>query len=178
MAFKTLLILVGLTVIAVVYGAYFEDEVEQELDTTDLLTYEDFEDHFNMEKRGMKIGRKFSELYLYRSNYLYYAFIVLLQLAQKRWGGDLRTTEWLFKSYTLEINQHYILRFFLKLKWTIWSTSDDFIKTSRFKIIIGHSIIWVLFFLIKSKNGECNVRNYRRFLFGVSSDVHASKSAF
>ena len=27
----------------------------------------------------------------------------------------------------------------------------------------------------KMQNGECNVRNFRRFLFGVSSDVPAFK---
>ena len=60
MASKALLILLGLTIITVAYGAYLADEGEQELDTTDLLDYEDFVDHFSMEKRGgNKIGRKF-----------------------------------------------------------------------------------------------------------------------
>ena len=29
------------------------------------------------------------------------------------------------------------------------------------------------FFLIRIQNGECNVRNFRRFLFGMSPDVPA-----
>ena len=33
----------------------------------------------------------------------------------------------------------------------------------------GHSV-WV-FVLLKRQNGECNVRNFRRFLFGMSPDV-------
>ena len=31
------------------------------------------------------------------------------------------------------------------------------------------------FFLIKKQNGESNVRNFRRFLFGMSLDVPALK---
>ena len=32
------------------------------------------------------------------------------------------------------------------------------------------------FFLIERQNGECNVRNFRRFLFGMSHDVLAFKA--
>ena len=57
MASKTLLFLLGLTIIAVAYGAYYEGEEDNED-----LTYEDFQEHFEMEKRGSKgrkkIGRK------------------------------------------------------------------------------------------------------------------------
>ena len=31
------------------------------------------------------------------------------------------------------------------------------------------------FFLIKRQNDECNVRNFRRFLFGMNPDVPAFK---
>ena len=34
------------------------------------------------------------------------------------------------------------------------------------------------FFLIKRQNGEHNDRNFRRFLFGMSPNVMASKSTF
>ena len=54
MASKTLLFLLGLTIIAVAYGAYFEAEE----DGDEELTYEDFQEHFEMEKRGSKGRRK------------------------------------------------------------------------------------------------------------------------
>ena len=58
MASKTLLFLLGLTIFAVAYGAWLEEETA--LDTDDLLTYEELAEHFETEKRGSrKIGRKF-----------------------------------------------------------------------------------------------------------------------
>ena len=50
---------------------------------------------------------------------------------------------------------------FFMLKWTILR----FQNTQE-----GHSL-WVFFFQIKKQNGEWNVRNFRRFLFGMSPDV-------
>ena len=63
MASKTLLLLLGLTIIAVAYGYPFEEETELEEVDDDTLTYEDFQEHFEMEKRGSK-GRKIGSEYL------------------------------------------------------------------------------------------------------------------
>ena len=79
-----------------------------------------------------------------------------------------------WESYTPEINQLKILRFVNVKMNHFWSAFDGFIKSSRFQNNQdGHSICF--FFLIKRLNGECNVRNFRLFLFGMSSDVPAIK---
>ena len=46
--------------------------------------------------------------------------------------------------------------------------------------VIDSKVLWMAtqfeyFFLIKRQNGECNVRNFRRFFFGMSPDVPAFK---
>ena len=57
MASKTLLFLLGLTIIAVAYGAWLGEEVDE----SEELTVEDLQEYFSpMEKRGgKKIGCKF-----------------------------------------------------------------------------------------------------------------------
>ena len=63
---------------------------------------------------------------------------------------------------------------FLCYNEPIWSASDGFIKSSRFQSTQDGNSVWV-FFLIKDKMAKCNVRNCRRFLFGMSPDVLAFK---
>ena len=41
--------------------------------------------------------------------------------------------------------------------------------------VLRIAIQFQYFFLIRRQNGECNVRNFRRFLFGMSLDVPAFK---
>ncbi len=56
MASKTLLFLLGLTIIAVAYGAWVEGQDESEE-----LTVEELQEYFSpMEKRGPKVGRKYT----------------------------------------------------------------------------------------------------------------------
>ena len=52
--------------------------------------------------------------------------------------------------------------------------SDGFIKRSRLQSTQDSHSVWV-FFLTKKQNDECYVRNFRRFLFGMSPDVPAFK---
>ena len=55
MASKTLLFLLGLTIIAVAYGEFLGEEVDESED----LTVEELQEYFTpMEKRGPKIGSK------------------------------------------------------------------------------------------------------------------------
>ena len=58
MASKTILFLLGLTIIAVAYGAYVEED-DTEIAVEDLLEY-----FSPMEKRGPKIGGKCSYLFI------------------------------------------------------------------------------------------------------------------
>ena len=55
--------------------------------------------------------------------------------------------------------------------------SDGFIKVADSKVL-RMAIQFEYFFLIKRQNGECNVRNFRRFLFGMSPDIPAFKVCF
>ena len=60
------------------------------------------------------------------------------------------------------------------LKWTFWSASDSFIKSSWFQSTQDGHPVWV-FFLMKKSNGKYKIRNFRRFLFGMSPAVPAFK---
>ena len=59
------------------------------------------------------------------------------------------------------------------LKWTILIVSDGFMKSSKIPRMV---IQFEYFFLIEKQNGESNVTNFRRFLFGVSPEVPAFKA--
>ena len=55
-----------------------------------------------------------------------------------------------------------------------WSASDGSIKSGTFQSTQdGNSVAGFLFFfsLIKSQNGECNVKYCKRFLFGICPEV-------
>ena len=63
-----------------------------------------------------------------------------------------------------------------------WSASDGSIKSRLQSTHNDHSLVWVFFFffffLLKRQNSECNVRNFRRYLFGWVLMNWDSKSAF
>ena len=48
-------------------------------------------------------------------------------------------------------------------------------KVLRMPIQFEVFFFFFFFFMIKMQNGECNVKNFRRFLFGLSPDVPAFK---
>ena len=70
-------------------------------------------------------------------------------------------------------------RFFLYVKMNYFEA--QLMVSSRISRIVDSKVLRVaiqfevFFFLIKRQNGECNVRNFRRFLFGMSPDVPAFK---
>ena len=77
-------------------------------------------------------------------------------------------------SYTLEITQLQILHFYVKMNhFEAYLRVSSGVVDSKVLRIHGHSVS--VFFLIRRQNGKCNVRNFRRFLFGMSPDVLAFK---
>ncbi len=86
MASKTILLLLGLTIIAVAYGAYVEEEEDAEILVEDLLEY-----FSPMEKRGPKIGGKFPSVATRHllNNFGYYmleGYLLFPKVPRKCWS--------------------------------------------------------------------------------------------
>ena len=81
-------------------------------------------------------------------------------------------------SYTLKINQLWILRFLFKMNHF---EADLMVSSREVDSKVLKMAIQFEHFSDKKQtnkqkqNGECNVRNLRRFLFGMSADVPAFK---
>ena len=86
----------------------------------------------------------------------------------------LRAEEWVVcKQHTWDW-QTLDFAFFM-LEWTILKcTSDGFIKRSRLQSTQNGNLNKV-FLWEKGKMAKCNFRNFRRFFFGMSSDIPACK---